>query len=134
MLSLEPVKKLSRQMTCRHAAWVGGATASEQPQTDCSGDAHAAAADAGGAHMIPPVDQVLAQVAAHEACSAGDKHTVALHTRLGLDDRAPGEARCLRVGQGQQHTDDSRQQLLCSVETAVVCRDGFCMCPQLLVV
>jgi hypothetical protein len=47
--------------------------------------------------MVAPVDQVLAQVAAHKACPAGDQHAVAFHTRLGLDDRAPGEARCLGV-------------------------------------
>lgn len=81
--------------------------------------------------MVPLVDQVLAQVAAHEACSAGDKHTVALHTRLGLDDRAPGEARCLRVGKGQQHTDDSRAATAvfscnrCGVGAATGCVHSF---------
>ena len=36
------------------------------------------------AHMIAASDQIRAQVAAYEARSASNKHTIGLHTRLGL--------------------------------------------------
>ena len=40
-----------------------------------------------GAHMVPLVHQVRAQMAAHEARPAGDQHPVVLYAGLGLDDR-----------------------------------------------
>lgn len=48
------------------------------------------------AYMVAPLDQILAQVTAHKACSTSDKHTIALNTWLGLDHCAPGKARCLQ--------------------------------------
>lgn len=125
MLSLDPVKKLSRQMTCtcqhdsmRQAAAAGRQVkgsitfeACQQLQVFIAGGNKNGVSDVDGRcdvvccagqllclarpYMVSPVDKELAKVTAHKACPTGDKHTVALHTWLGFDHCSPGEARCL---------------------------------------